>query len=721
MESNPAERLLSGSSMTFPSLAEKTSPESNATVSTALTYSDKLSALPSSTPNPNRQRSPIMSSHSQGQPIPIYRRSLDGVSHPALGNNFDSFSKISPEVGGTWNGGRPKASVSEGSLNHEVLDAYPGRASMDSDRTSLPTMQSVRQVVHNPALHRIRRGSDPSAPYATSPRHHTSTVKSDHLLVGSRSPSHSRSRAASPLRILHQWSQGMHHRSNTGHFEEPFIPINPFQSQFRFSLPMRLPLPSWLRNLVSNNSCPEDAEGLPMKTTTHLPTAIPISINYQTNTPDAIDGHVHSAEHNHRMDLRMLHIFFLDTLPRMVYLHLLLRIPSMYFSRVARIFEDAEVSKPDIQRMIDACGRAGSQLRQGHRQNRDTGDNSNAPVTYLARNTTTAGVNPSSAPNLTAAAASMVDLTLPLPLPEEWSADSSVVSPALVRFKLSWEGFIDSLMREWKTLNVVSALLLSAILTMFQINDAATDPLTRTAALLSLICATMSLSYGCIYIVRFTTMRSMYRASIWAEEAQKTKTLVWWNVWVLLGMPAVFMAWSMILFIVSILSFVWRTGTESDPDERPPLSDKQALGPRIAITLLFLLGMVYFVLIVVTLKSYSVSSRWRGREMINVVSRHPRTHENGTERRRAVDTNTAKDRRNDRESGARELGAQAGVGDVMRGRERDRGVQVGLGLNDGDLSLQQQLSFSGSGFGWGVTGVGTDSGVDIEKGAMSGD
>lgn len=57
----------------------------------------------------------------------------------------------------------------------------------------------------------------------------------------------------------------------------------------------------------------------------------------------------------------------------------------------------------------------------------------------------------------------------------------------------------------------------SAILTMFQIEDAATDPLTRTAALLSLICAIMSLSYGCMYIVRFGTMRSMYRASIWAE------------------------------------------------------------------------------------------------------------------------------------------------------------------------------------------------------------
>ena len=45
--------------------------------------------------------------------------------------------------------------------------------------------------------------------------------------------------------------------------------------------------------------------------------------------------------------------FVVDTLPRQVYLHSLLRLPALSFSRVARIFEDAEVSKHEIQRMID--------------------------------------------------------------------------------------------------------------------------------------------------------------------------------------------------------------------------------------------------------------------------------------------------------------------------------------------------------------------------------
>jgi hypothetical protein len=52
---------------------------------------------------------------------------------------------------------------------------------------------------------------------------------------------------------------------------------------------------------------------------------------------------------------------------------------------------------------------------------------------------------------------------------------------------------------------------------MFQVPEMAGDPITRTTALISLVCALMSLSYGCIFIVRFGTMRSMFRASRWAQ------------------------------------------------------------------------------------------------------------------------------------------------------------------------------------------------------------
>lgn len=58
----------------------------------------------------------------------------------------------------------------------------------------------------------------------------------------------------------------------------------------------------------------------------------------------------------------------------------------------------------------------------------------------------------------------------------------------------------------------------------------------------------------------------------------------------------------MIFFCVSILSFVWRTGSASDSPQPP--STLVELGPRVAITSLFALGVIYLSLIINTFKSY---------------------------------------------------------------------------------------------------------------------
>ena len=129
--------------------------------------------------------------------------------------------------------------------------------------------------------------------------------------------------------------------------------------------------------------------------------------------------------------------FFYDTLPRQLYLHALLKLPALYFSRVARIFEDAEVSKNEIQRMIDICASP----------NLDAASEANVT-------TTTQVPSPSSGQGLGMAQRRGEPI---LPYPEEWIPPT--VTPALARFKNSWEQFVDSLLREWKTLNLVSALL----------------------------------------------------------------------------------------------------------------------------------------------------------------------------------------------------------------------------------------------------------------------
>jgi hypothetical protein len=125
---------------------------------------------------------------------------------------------------------------------------------------------------------------------------------------------------------------------------------------------------------------------------------------------------------------------------------------------------------------------------------------------------------------------------------------NSHMYPAFMQFNSTWEFFIDSLMNEWRTFNIVSILLsgyvlfspskdndtdfstylcdLRAILTLLQINTASSDPLIRSCALLSLVCAMMSLLYACMYIVRFAMMRKAHKALEWAEVSSMFN-LIW--------------------------------------------------------------------------------------------------------------------------------------------------------------------------------------------------
>ncbi|KAF9466846.1 hypothetical protein BDZ94DRAFT_1157137, partial [Collybia nuda] len=190
---------------------------------------------------------------------------------------------------------------------------------------------------------------------------------------------------------------------------------------------------------------------------------------------------------------------------------------------------------------------------------------------------------------------------------------SPMQSEPFENLKVNWEAFIESLMTEWKTNNLIAVLLLSAILTTLQIDGVSNDPVARSSALASLVCGLMGLLYGCMYTIRFGTMRKGYKAIQWAEEAQQTKTQIFWNVWVFLAMPAVWLCWSIILFVTSILVYVWQTG--SDHGHVLQLSPTMALGPRVAVTGLFGLGMLYFILIIFTLRRYGdiADEKWKKR------------------------------------------------------------------------------------------------------------
>ncbi|KAJ7094247.1 hypothetical protein C8R43DRAFT_908036 [Mycena crocata] len=269
--------------------------------------------------------------------------------------------------------------------------------------------------------------------------------------------------------------------------------------------------------------------------------------------------------------------FILHSIPQQVYLHILLRVPLLYRSRVDRIFEEARLSEPEIKRMA----RATAHLWNTNSTAFNRGAHFFSPFMGIA--------SIPKSPN-------QIPMT---------SKIQQALPAEISQFRSTWEGFVDSLMQEWHTLNIVSVLLLSAILTMLQI-DGAANPITRTSALFSLLCALMSLLYGCMYIIRFATMRKLHRASGFAKEAEKDASSPWWNIGILLAMPAIWLAWSIILFLICIMSFVWLNGSTQNPIVGD-LSPLAALGPRIGLTVIFFLGLTYFVLIVKTFYRYGAA------------------------------------------------------------------------------------------------------------------
>jgi hypothetical protein len=52
---------------------------------------------------------------------------------------------------------------------------------------------------------------------------------------------------------------------------------------------------------------------------------------------------------------------------------------------------------------------------------------------------------------------------------------------------------------------------------VLQVPGAGDDPVTRSAALIALVCALMSLLFGCLYVVRFGAMKRTHQALTWAE------------------------------------------------------------------------------------------------------------------------------------------------------------------------------------------------------------
>ncbi|PPQ90047.1 hypothetical protein CVT25_006340 [Psilocybe cyanescens] len=250
--------------------------------------------------------------------------------------------------------------------------------------------------------------------------------------------------------------------------------------------------------------------------------------------------------------------FLLDYMLRQIYLLLLLRLPTVYFSRVSAIFEESALTLSEIKQMA------------------------------LEASFDTKGLHHVS------------------------QFQTSTIPIRYKRLDNSWNSFVNNILRDWNIYNVVAALILPAILTILQIDTAAQDPLIRYTLLFSQVCAVVSLLHGCLYSIRFdSSMRKTYKAAQWANEAQRTQTNLWWNIWVLLAMPAIWLGWSSIFYIIAIMSFVWRTDTQDSPPPAP-LSPHALLIVRILISLVLALGLASALLSLMTFHQYGqiMDTQW---------------------------------------------------------------------------------------------------------------
>ena len=176
-------------------------------------------------------------------------------------------------------------------------------------------------------------------------------------------------------------------------FDRPYLPYSPYPPYPQYQYASR-PKKSFFSRLFGSSDLPVNPQ--PFTAIYPQPFTEPYTVIYPSMDPE-VDWHEAVVD------------FFLVAFPKQMYLLLLLRLPSLYFSRVARIFEEADLTLPEIKKM--------------------------------ALETASQG------------------LTHEYEI--EMAFESSSVPPVYKRLTSTWEFFIDSVMREWKTFNIISVLLLT--------------------------------------------------------------------------------------------------------------------------------------------------------------------------------------------------------------------------------------------------------------------
>jgi hypothetical protein len=124
-----------------------------------------------------------------------------------------------------------------------------------------------------------------------------------------------------------------------------------------------------------------------------------------------------------------------------------------------------------------------------------------------------------------------------IPARNELEAETGWPPPLDEKLQGDWNRMIDNFAEEWKTLSILSAMLVPyvlhptkrnlfalhqfpsifdrGILTLLQLPEAGTDPITRSLSFFSLTQGLWSFVFCCLYIIKATRMRSKYTMVAW--------------------------------------------------------------------------------------------------------------------------------------------------------------------------------------------------------------
>ncbi|KAJ7450599.1 hypothetical protein FB451DRAFT_1285626 [Mycena latifolia] len=150
---------------------------------------------------------------------------------------------------------------------------------------------------------------------------------------------------------------------------------------------------------------------------------------------------------------------------------------------------------------------------------------------------------------------------------------------------------------EWAKLGTGAFVLLCCFYTMLDRSRASYDLIGYTVVLLSMTCIFFGIAYAVILSVTFGKLDTNTAEGLdWIRKVLlRPPTNRFWNPWIMLSMPAVYIIWGVTLFI---LSFIWRTGDTHGNDEDSNPSLKEEYGPQIAATFMFVLGVIYLRLMI---------------------------------------------------------------------------------------------------------------------------